>query len=93
MENSVLTMGINFISFKDSEETRTMHTNSHTIDIMMGNEKNEIIEKLFESYLQNIFTKYKKDLEEAMRGSKFVSIVLPTSKNRLEMRRIKYRFS
>ena len=93
MENSVLTMGINFISFKDSEETRTMHTNSHNIDIMMGNEKDEIIEKLSESYLQNIFTKYKKDLEEAMRGSKFVSIVLSTSKNRLEMRRIKYRFS
>ena len=60
---------------------------------MMGNEKDEIIEKNFESYLQNIFTKYKKDLKEAMRGSKFVSIVLPTSKNRLEMRRIKYRFS
>ena len=39
---------------------------------MMGNEKDEIIEKLFESYLQNIFTKYKKDLEEAMRGSEFV---------------------
>ena len=89
----MLTMGINFISFKDSEETRTMHTNSHNIDIMMGNEKDEIIEKLSESYLQNIFTKYKKDLEEAMRGSKFVSIVLSTSKNRLEMRRIKYRFS
>ena len=70
-----------------------MHTNSHNIDIMMGNEKDEIIEKLSESYLQNIFTKYKKDLEEAMRGSKFVSIVLSTSKNRLEMRRIKYRFS
>ena len=93
MGNSVLTMGINFNSFKDSDETRTMHTNSHNIDIMMGNEKDEIIEKLSESYLQNIFTKYKKDLEEAMRGSKFVSIVLPTSKNRLEMRRIKYRFS
>ena len=39
---------------------------------MMGNEKDEIIEKLFESYLQNIFTKYKKDLGEAMTGSKFV---------------------
>ena len=39
---------------------------------MMGNEKDEIIEKLFETFLQNIFTNYKKDLEEAMRGSKFV---------------------
>ena len=72
MENSVLAIGINFISFKDSEEALTMHTNSHNIDIMMGNEKDEIIEKLFETFLQNIFTNYKKDLEEAMRGSKFV---------------------
>ena len=41
MENSVnktrtewkiqLTMQINFISFKDSEETRTMHAKSHNI--------------------------------------------------------------
>ena len=63
-----LTMQINFISSKDSEETRTMHTKSHNIEIMMGNETDEIIEKLFESLLQN----YQKDLEESMRGSEFV---------------------
>ena len=34
----------------------------------MGNETDEIIEKLFESLLQN----YQKDLEESMRGSGFV---------------------
>ena len=34
----------------------------------MGNETNEIIEKLFESLLKN----YQKDLEESMRGSEFV---------------------
>ena len=61
-------MQINFISSKDSEETRTMHTKSHNIEIMMGNETDEIIEKLFESLLQN----YQKDLEESMRGSEFV---------------------
>ena len=33
-----LTMQINFISSKDSEETRPMHTKSHNIEIMMGNE-------------------------------------------------------
>ena len=33
-----LTMTINFISFKDSNETRTMHTKSNTVEIMMGNE-------------------------------------------------------
>ena len=52
MENSVnktrrewkiqLTMQINFISFKDSEETRTMHAKSHNIEIMMGNKTDEI---------------------------------------------------
>ena len=61
-------MQINFISSKDSEETCTMHTKSHNIEIMMGNETDEIIEKLFESLLQN----YQKDLEESMRGSEFV---------------------
>ena len=63
-----LTMQINFISSKDSEETSTMHTKSHNIEIMMGNETDEIIEKLFESVLQN----YQKDLKESMRVSGFV---------------------
>ena len=62
-----LTMQINFVSSKDSEEIRTMYTKSHNIEIMMGNETDEIIEKLFESLLQN----YQKDLEEPMRGSEF----------------------
>ena len=48
-----LTMQISFISSKNSEETRTMCTKSHNIKIMIGNEKDEIIEKLFESLLQN----------------------------------------
>ena len=64
-----LTMQINFISSKDSEETRTIHTKSHNIKIMMGNETNEIIEKLFGFLLQN----YQKDLQESMTGSEFVS--------------------
>ena len=63
-----LTMQINFISSKDSEETRNKHTKSYNIEIMMGNETDEIIEKLFESLLQN----YQKNLEESMRGSEFV---------------------
>ena len=63
-----LTMHINFISSRDSDETRTMHTKSHNIEIMMGNETDKIIEKLSESLLQN----YQKDLEESMTGSEFV---------------------
>ena len=58
-------MAINFISSKDSQETRTMHTRSYNTEIMMGNELNEIIKELFKSLLQN----YQKDLEISMRGS------------------------
>ena len=39
----------NFISSKDSDEIRTMHTKSNNIEIMIGNERDEIIEELFES--------------------------------------------
>ena len=45
-------MAINFISSKDSDEIRTMHTKSKNVEIMVGNETNEIIEKLFKSSLQ-----------------------------------------
>ena len=45
-----------------------MHTKSNNIEIMMGNETDEIIEELFESSLQ----KYQWGLEEKMRGSEFV---------------------
>ena len=63
-----LTMQINFISSKDSKETCTMHTKSHDREIMMDNETDEIIEKLFEPLLQN----YQKDLDRSMRKSEFV---------------------
>ena len=42
-----LTMAINFISSKDSNETRTMHTKSSNAEIMMGSETDEIIEIIF----------------------------------------------
>ena len=44
-----------------------MYTKSCNIEIVMSNETNEVIEKLFESLLQN----YWKYLEETMRGSEF----------------------
>ena len=47
-----LTMAINFISSKDSDETRTTHTKSNNVEIMMGSETDEIIEEIFESFLQ-----------------------------------------
>ena len=45
-----------------------MYTNSDNIDIMIGNETDEIIEELFVSLLE----RYKEGLEEKIRGSEFV---------------------
>ena len=61
-------MVINFISSKDSDEIRTMHTKSNNIEIMMDNETDEIIEELFKPLLQ----KYQERLGKKMRGSEFV---------------------
>ena len=64
-----LTMAINFISSKeDPDETRNMHAKSDNIEIMMGNETDEIIEKLFKSLLQ----RYQDGLEESIKGSEFI---------------------
>ena len=45
-------LAIKFVSSKDFKETRIMYTNSDNIDIMIGNETDEIIEKLFKSLLE-----------------------------------------
>ena len=63
-----LTMPINFIYSKDSDETRTMHTKSNNVEIMMGCEADEVIEQFFKSFLQ----KYQEVLEESMKGSEFI---------------------
>ena len=53
-------MEINFVSSKDSDEIRIMHTKSDNIDILMVSETSDIIKELFESVLQ----KYQEGLEE-----------------------------
>ena len=60
-------MAINFFSSKDSTETRTMHTKSDNTEIMMRNETDEIIKKLFESLLQ----RYQEVLEKSIKVSEF----------------------
>ena len=45
-------MQINFISHKDSKETRTMYTKRRTIEIMDDNKTDQIIDQLFEPLLQ-----------------------------------------
>ena len=63
-----LTMEINFISSKNPNETCTLHTESYNIEIMIGNETDEIITKLFESLLQMD----QEGLEKSMTGSEFI---------------------
>ena len=63
-----LTMSINLIFSKDSDETRNMSTKSDNMEIMMGSETEEIIKEPFESLLQ----KYQEGLEEPMKRSEFI---------------------
>ena len=63
-----LTMEINFISSKDSNETPTLHTKSDNIEITIGNEADEIIKKHFKYLLQ----KYQEGLGKSMEGSEFI---------------------
>ena len=61
---------INFISLKPgSDETRVMYTNtrSNNEEFMIGDNTNEIIKSLFESFLQ----RFEENLQEKMRGSDF----------------------
>ena len=46
-----LTIAINFMSSKDSNEMRTMHSKSDKIEISIGNETDEIIKKQFDFLL------------------------------------------
>ena len=62
------TIAISFMSSKDSNESRTVPSKSNNIKILIGNETDKIIEKLFDSLLQ----KHQKGIEESMRGSEFV---------------------
>ena len=63
-----LILKINFISYKNFNDTRDLHSKSDNVQIMIGVDTNEIIKKLFNSLLQ----RYQKGLEESMRASDFV---------------------
>ena len=59
---------ISFISVKPgSDETRIMHTRSDNEEFMNGDDTDEIIKGLFESFLQ----KYEENLQEKMKRSDF----------------------
>ena len=61
-----LTIKVNFISLKPrSDEACIMYTRSGNIEIMFGDDNDDIIEQLFESLLK----KYEENLQNKMRGS------------------------
>ena len=59
---------INFIYLKPgSDETRIINTRSDNIEIIIGDDNDDIIEELFKSFLQ----KYEENLQNKMKGSDF----------------------
>ena len=63
-----LTIEVNFISLKPgSDETRIMYTRSDNVEIMFGDDNDDIIEQRSESLLQ----KYEENLQNKMKGSDF----------------------
>ena len=63
-----LMIEVNFISLKPgSDETRIMYTRNDNVEIMFGDDNNDIIEQLFESLLQI----YEENLQNKIKGSDF----------------------
>ena len=63
-----LTITINFISSKDTEEERVKHLSRNNIKFISDSEVNYVIEKLFKS----LRSKYQDGLETSMKGSDFI---------------------
>ena len=59
-------MRLNFISFKDTGETRTIYVWSDNVKIMWGSDTDNIIKELFEPFLHN----YQEE-EQIISGSEF----------------------
>ena len=64
MENSVLTIAMNFISSKDVNEEHVMHLKSDNIEFTLYDNANAVFNELFESLL----SKCQIGLETSMRG-------------------------
>ena len=63
-----LSMGINFMSITDKEKTCTFHVKSDNEEIILGNDTNDIIKKLIESFLSN----YQKEEQILKNGSNYI---------------------
>ena len=67
-EKIQLTMQITFFSSLDTGEICTLASKSDNVEIVMGNEADDIIKEHFESFKK----RYQEGLETKMEGSKFV---------------------
>ena len=63
-----LTIETNFITSKDPEEERVVHSSSDNIKFTPYNDANEVVDELFES----LRSRYQGNLETSMRGSDFI---------------------
>ena len=63
-----LAIAINFISSKDTDGERGMQSKSNSIDIVIYDKADEVIQELFESLLY----RYQTGLEKLMKGSDFI---------------------
>ena len=62
-----LTIGINFISSEDVDEGPVMHSKSNNIELMLYDDSNEVVDKMYKS----ILLRYQVGLETPMRRSHF----------------------
>ena len=60
-------MYVDFISFKDTGETRTIYVWSNNEKILIGNKIDDIVNYLFKSFLDN----YQKEQQIMRKGSEF----------------------
>ena len=65
---SLLTIAINFISSKNANEGQVMHSKSDNIEVVIYDNANEVIEKIFESLL----SRYQIVIEASKKRSDFI---------------------
>ena len=68
MWKTKLTIAINFMSSKDNDEDRVVHSKSDNVEMMINYEDDEVIEERFQSLLSS----YQIGLETSMKGSEFI---------------------
>ena len=64
----ILTIAINFISSKDNDEERIMHSKSDNKEIMI----NEKVDKIIKNVFKSLLNRYQNNLEKLMKGSDII---------------------